>query len=73
MHRRSTVWTSPTTRFLVGFGASLALLIAVPPAMAEDQPAGPNITSDREAFLAGTVKDCRGLRSSGSPAEAARS
>jgi hypothetical protein len=59
MHRRLTVWTS-LTRFLVGFGTSLALLIAVPAVMAEDQPAGPNTPSDREAFLAGTVKDCPG-------------
>ena len=60
MHRRSTKRTRPTTRFLAGLGAVLPFLIAVPATMAGDQPAAPYTPSDREAFLAGTSKDCRG-------------
>src|SRR5205823_911975 len=48
----------------VGLLAALPLPFAVAPAGAEDQQAGPApaaaVNGDRDAFLAGTTKDCPG-------------
>ena len=60
MHRRSGSRTRLNACFLVGVGSALVFLFTVATAIAGDQPAAPDAQGDREAFLAGTGKDCRG-------------
>jgi len=60
MHRRSARRTRLNACFLVGVGYALVFLFAVATAMAGDRAAAPDTQGDREAFLAGTGKDCRG-------------
>src|SRR5215471_19877016 len=60
MHPRTTTRATSPIRVLLGLGAAPVLLYAAVVGTVADQPAPPTSASDRDAFLAGTGKDCPG-------------
>src|SRR5215469_8588422 len=60
MHPRTTTRAKSTIRLLLRLGAAPVLLFAAVAGTVADQPTPPASASDRDAFLAGTGKDCPG-------------
>src|SRR5262249_40362150 len=60
MHRRSADRTRRTACLLVWVGSALVFLCAVAAPKAANLPTAPYTPPDREAFVAGIRKDCRG-------------